>query len=358
MGGWNVAEPFVSFDEVKSQVSIVDVLRKYGYLDALQQKGNQLIGLCPFHKEGKERSPSFKVTPARNIWHCFSGACPTGKGGDVIDLVCAAERIPMAHRNSARRRAALLLQQWFGIATSSPPQAKETATSKSRHCKAMGGEEASDPAADQAPEGEAATPETAAAEQQRAPEADEPPSNPPLTFTFKYLDPTHPYLLEQGLTDETVATFGLGYHAGRGIMHGRIVIPIHNEAGELIAYAGRWPGDDPPDGEPKYKFPPKFHKSLVLFNLHRARAHAAEGLIVVEGFFSGVLTLWQQGRRNVVAIMGSSLSDAQERLIVQTISGRGRVLLAFDNDEAGKKGMAEAAARLTPQVFVRTLALA
>ena len=77
--------------------------------------------------------------------------------------------------------------------------------------------------------------------------------------------------------------------------------------GELIAYAGRWPGNDPPEGEPKYKFPPNFRKSLVLYNLHRAREHAGEGLIVVEGFFSGVFTLWQQGRKNVVAIMGSSL---------------------------------------------------
>jgi DNA primase len=140
-------------------------------------------------------------------------------------------------------------------------------------------------------------------------------------------------------------------------MHGRIVIPIHNEAGELIAYAGRWPGNAGwPEGEDKYRLPPGFHKSLVLFNLHRAREHTIDGLIVVEGFFD-TLDFWQRGRKNVVALMGSSLSEAQERLIVQTVGGRGRVLLAFDPDEAGRKGMHEAAARLVSQVFVRTVTI-
>ena len=55
--------------------------------------------------------------------------------------------------------------------------------------------------------------------------------------------------------------------------------------------------------------------------------------------------------------MGSSLSEAQERLIIQTVGGRGRVLLAFDPDEAGRKGMHEAAARLVSQVFVRMVTL-
>jgi DNA primase len=151
--------------------------------------------------------------------------------------------------------------------------------------------------------------------------------------------------------------FGLGHHAGKGMMHNRVVIPIHNEKGDLIAYAGRWPADEGwPEGEDKYKLPPGFRKSLVIFNLHRATEYATDGLIVVEGFFT-VFEFWQRGRRNVVALMGSVLSEAQERLIIQTVGQRGRVLLAFDADEAGRKGMADAAARLAPQVFVRTRAL-
>jgi DNA primase len=97
-------------------------------------------------------------------------------------------------------------------------------------------------------------------------------------------------------------------------MQGRVVIPIHNDQGVLVAYAGRSPGD-PPEGEGKYRFPPNFKKSLVLFNLHRAREHATEGLIVVEGFFT-VFEFFQRNRKNVVALMGSSMSTEQERLIV------------------------------------------
>jgi DNA primase len=139
-------------------------------------------------------------------------------------------------------------------------------------------------------------------------------------------------------------------------MQNRVVIPIHNEQGELIAYAGRWPGDDMPAQAGKYTFPPNFRKSLILFNLHRAREHATEGLIVVEGFFT-IFEFWQRGRKNVVALMGSSMSAEQERLIVETVGPKGRVLLALDNDEAGRKGSADALSRLTSQVFVRAMAL-
>jgi DNA primase len=111
-----------------------------------------------------------------------------------------------------------------------------------------------------------------------------------------------------------------------------------------------------PSRRSKYKLPPGFHKSLVLFNLHRAREYAREGLIVVEGFF-GCCDLWQRGRKNVVALMGCTMSPEQEQLIVTTVGPRGKVLLALDPDEAGRKGSAAAAARLLTQVFVREVVL-
>jgi DNA primase len=191
-----------------------------------------------------------------------------------------------------------------------------------------------------------------------APEAPAEGANPPLKFTFKHLDTRHPYLIQdRGLREATIDAFGLGHHAGRGIMQGRVVIPIHNDQGELVAYAGRWPADEGwPKGEEKYKLPPGFRKSLVVFNLHRAREHATEGLIVVEGFFT-VFEFWQRGRKNVVALMGSTMSREQERLMVETIGPKGRVLLALDNDEAGRKGSADALSRLSSQAFVREMAL-
>src|SRR5436190_21239250 len=89
--------------------------------------------------------------------------------------------------------------------------------------------------------------------------------NKPLTFTLKDVDPTHEYLRQRGIDEETARNFGVGFFPGRGTMSGRIVIPIHNERGELVAYAGR-----AIDGsEPKYKVPAGFRKSMELFNLHR-----------------------------------------------------------------------------------------
>jgi hypothetical protein len=91
------------------------------------------------------------------------------------------------------------------------------------------------------------------------------PVNKPLAFELKGIDLAHAYLAERGITKETAETFGVGLFSGRGSMKGRVVIPIHNERGELVAYAGR-----SIDGsDPRYKLPAGFHKSHVLFNLHR-----------------------------------------------------------------------------------------
>jgi DNA primase len=305
----------------------------------MKTKGKQLVGHCPFHSESKA---SFKVTPERNIWHCFG--CDIG--GDVIDLVRYQEGFTEGRRASDRRKAALLIAEWYGI------EAERPAPASGRKAKTPAETREAAPQVEEEPVREA---EPEAIVERRI----ETPVNPSLKFELKNLDADHPYLRERGLTDETIATFGLGYFGGKGTMHGRIVIPIHNEHGELVAYAGRWPGD-PPEDEPKYKLPANFHKSLVLYNLHRASDHTAEGLIVTEGFFS-LYELWQRGRKNVVAIMGSSMSDEQEKLIVETARQKGgnraRVLIAMDGDEAGRRGMQETAARLAPQVFVRTVEL-
>jgi DNA primase len=177
--------------------------------------------------------------------------------------------------------------------------------------------------------------------------------NTPLTFVLKGLDPLHPYLKERGLSKETIADFGLGF-CMKGMFKDTVAIPIHNQKGEIVAYAGRWPGD-PPEGEGKYKLPPNFHKSFELFNFHRALPFVEEKgeIITVEGFFS-VIKLCQAGVRNVVALMGSSLSKEQEDLLVE--KGR-RIILLLDNDEAGRKGVEEMLTRLSRRAFVRVIDL-
>jgi DNA primase len=336
---------WVDFDEIKAAVSLEQVLTHYGLLDSMAQKGKRVSGLCPFHPDSKTKS--FKADLEKNLWNCF-GACQAG--GDVLALVCFQEGFRSSDRNSNRKRAALLLQERFGIPLQ---QSAPTPRQKTRQDDDVVN------APPQEDSGEGTTKERQGSTQDQTSAAEPDTSvNPPLTFELKNLVPEHPYLLERGLTRETIEAFGLGYFTGkRGVMQGRIVIPIHNEAGELVAYAGRWPGEDGwPEGEEKYKLPPGFRKSLVIFNHHRAKEHTAEGLIVVEGYFT-VCEFWQRGRKNTVALMGSSMSPEQERLIVQTVGQRGRVLLMLDDDEAGRKGMADAAARLAPQVYVRTRAV-
>ena len=88
----------------------------------------------------------------------------------------------------------------------------------------------------------------------------------PLKFTLRPVDSGHAYLRERGIDAHTAAHFGVGYYAGPGLLQGRVVIPIHDERGHLLAYAGRSINGT----GPKYKLPTGFAKSRFLFNLHRA----------------------------------------------------------------------------------------
>jgi DNA primase len=113
-------------------------------------------------------------------------------------------------------------------------------------------------------------------------------------------------------------------------MQGRCVIPIHNVSGELVAYAGR-----AIDGsEPKYKFPIGFHKSLELYNVHRAigESNSRRRVCVVEGFFD-CLNVSAAGFA-YVALMGSAMSATQEELLVRHFNV---VCIMLDGDEAGQE---------------------
>jgi DNA primase len=175
--------------------------------------------------------------------------------------------------------------------------------------------------------------------------------NKPLKFRLDKLERNHPYLAERGLTQETIVDFGVGF-CGKGMMAERIAIPIHDPEGGVVAYAGRYPGE-PPGDTPKYKLPPGFRKSLELFNIDRAVKEPAEKpLIIVEGFFD-CMKLHQHGCRKVAALMGSTMSDAQEELIRRHTNGRSQVVVMMDEDEAGRAGREDIAVRLARFVFVK-----
>ena len=183
-----------------------------------------------------------------------------------------------------------------------------------------------------------------------APPAEKGVPNAPLKFRLDKLERSHPYLTEQrGLTQETIVDFGLGF-CSKGMMADRIAIPIHNIKGEVVAYAGRFPGE-PGEDTPKYKLPQGFRKSQELFNIDRAIKEQGP-LVIVEGFFDAI-KLHQNGWRRVVALMGSTLSAAQEELIKEHTCCNSQVIVMLDENEAGKAGREDIACRLSKFCYVR-----
>jgi DNA primase len=287
---------WVSFKQIKADVAIDAVLNRYGV--RLRRVGRELRGACPLPTHTSRRShDSFSVSIPRNVWSCRSQSCMQARGGkpggNILDLVALLERCSV-------RDAALRLQDWSGTI---PPRhhvpAEDTTT---------------------------AVP------------------NAPLHFRLQHVEPRHPYLARRGSARDTIRTFGVGLYRGTGFLRGRIVIPMHDEHGALIAYAGR-----AIDGqEPKYRFPTGFRKSLVLFNLHRVLKAGTRTVIVVEGFFDA-LAVHQAGYPAVVALMGSTLSRYQADLLTTDFD---RVLVMLDGDDAGRHGAAAITSTLAWRIGV------
>lgn len=326
------------FAKIKETVSFEDLLKHYGLLEKLKRKGDQLTGPCPIHQgDGKS---CFSVNLAKSCFNCFS--CKAH--GNTLDFVVFMEKVEL-------KEAGILLSEWFNVPLETKHLTRKTGQGEERKETLVKEKEAlpHHTLLDNRGRMTGGTTEESAG----SPE----PVNPPLTFELKNLDQSHPYFKERGLKEETIKFFTLGY-CSRGLQKGRIVIPIHTEKGELVAYAGRWPGNDFPDKEGKYKLPPnKFKKSCVVFNLHRAKEYIKDKeLIIVEGYFS-VFRLWQAGFPNVVALMGSSLSKEQEELIIKAVGSAGKVILLFDNDEAGNACEEDALKRLSRKCFVGVASL-
>ena len=130
-------------------------------------------------------------------------------------------------------------------------------------------------------------------------------------------------------------------------MRGRIVIPIRNARGQLVAYVGRAPDSRPP----KYKLPAGFRKALELFNLQRAAVTGSKTVILVEGYFD-CMRVHQAGFPWVVALMGSSLSAAQESALLRHFD---RIVLMLDGDAAGRAASQAIAARLWRRCLVQAV---
>ena len=302
-----MGDTFVDFKQIKQQVSMEAALARYTVrLRRVNQ--HSLRGACPLPSHSSDKSKeSFIVQTDKNIWACQSSSCVAGrsgkKGGNVLDFVAFMESCSI-------RDAAVKLRDWFCVPNGNPD----------------------------VPKGNVPTPAPSS-------KTNDEGENKPLTFALRGIDYAHAYMQRRGITEESAKQFGIGFFPGKGSMSGRVVIPIHNERGELIAYAGRAIDQT----EPKYKLPTGFKKSAVLFNLQRV---VSDQVIVVEGFFDCV-KVHQAGYTEVVALMGCSLSAQQQELL----QGVRKIILVLDGDDAGRDAAKEIAARLVTSHLVRIIPL-
>jgi DNA primase len=301
-----MAGTWVDYRAIKDAVSMETVLAYYG-IRLHRLDGQHLRGRCPLPVHSSKGSrQSFIVNTGKNAWACHSDSCVAARGGriggNVLDFISAME-------NCSVREAGLKLQDWFTV-----PSARWSPVSQQ-----------------EAEHSHRATPGRA---------------NKPLSFALSHIDSSHPYLAGRSVDPETARHFGIGYDRGKGFMAGRVVIPIHDENGFLVAYAGR-----SVDGaDPKYRFPPRFRKSFVLFNLHRAAVHG-ESVVVVEGFFD-CAKVHQAGLPCVVALMGCSLSIRQEELLHEHFRA---IILLLDGDKAGRSAGTAIAKRLVSKMSTRVI---
>jgi DNA primase len=294
---------WIDFKELRAKLSFEQVLQHYKV--EVKAKGSQHHGFCPFPKhEGKRNSPSFSASLEKKIFQCFG----CGAKGNILDFAVLMEGGTLGD-GDALRKTALGLEAKFGLGKQSnaprpkqvaPPPAPRTSTKTVVNAK--------------------------------------------LDFELKTLDFGHPYLRGRGFTNETIQRFGLGY-CSKGYLEGRIAVPLHDHAGNLVGYAGRIVDDALIDEEnPRYKFPGhrehkgvsyEFRKSEFLYGGYLIKK-PVDDLAVVEGFPS-VWWLQQHAIQNVVALMGWSCSESQSRLVTSLTKPNGRVWLLSDGDDAGNR---------------------
>ena len=293
---------------------------------ALRKRGINLIGLCPFHDE---KTPSFIVSPAKNIWKCFG----CGKGGNPVHFI-------MEHEQLSYYEALKWLARKYNIEVKERELSDEEKQRESMR-------------------------ESLFVINQHA---------------HKYfVDNLHKseegiaiglnYFRHRGINDETIIKFGLGYSLERRDAYakkaaadgfnptlvdktglcftteegrqldrfwGRVMFPVHTVSGKVVAFGGRLLQNNPKAG--KYINSPEseiYHKSDHLYGIYFAKQAIIQKdfCIMVEGYLD-VISLHQAGIKNVVASSGTSLTIEQIRLVHRFTNN---MLLLYDGDKAGIK---------------------
>ena len=307
-------------DEIRSRNDIVSTISQYM---TLKRKGRNYFGLCPFHNE---KSPSFSVSPDKQIFHCFG----CGVGGDVINFVKKIENIGFL--DSVR-----LLAEKSGIQLPNDISKAEEKNIKLKNRVYKINELAAKFYHENLYKSTSKIAQDYIKKRKL--------NNATLkSFLMGYSSNSSNellrYLKEQGFTEEELLASCLIGKSDRGYydkFRNRLMIPIRDERGRFIAFGGRVLDDS----KPKYINSPEnivYSKGRNLFGLNVARegVHGPlKRLLIVEGYMDAI-SLYQRGITNVVASLGTALTDSQGRLLRRNTE---QVILGYDADGAGQQAI-------------------
>ena len=300
--------------ELTERNDIVDVVS--GYVRLGKKSGSNMFGLCPFHSE---KTPSFSVSPDKQIYHCF--CC--GKGGGVINFIMEIENLSFPE-------AVEFLAKRAGMAM---PQEENDRESRKRSRMLALNRDAARFFYTQL-----STPQGGAARDYMAKRRIGPATakNFGIGFAPDTWDSLEKAMREKGYTDFELFDAGLVRKGQKGgyydTFRNRLMFPVIDVRGNVIGFSGRILGD----GEPKYMNSPEtlvFNKSRNLFALNLAKKSKSGYIILSEGNID-VVSLHQAGFDSAVASLGTSLTPEQARLISRYTN---QVIIAYDNDGAGIK---------------------
>ena len=308
-----IPEQFI--DELVARSEISDVVSSYV---SLKRKGNNLWGLCPFHNE---KTPSFSVSPDKQIYHCFG----CGKGGGVISFIMEMENLPFPDAvRLLAKRAGLDVPEGDTDDLARKKQARALAANKDaahfyyEYLKSPGGQRVRDYIAQRQ-----LTPRTA--------------TRFGLGAAPDQWDALTKALTAKGYSKMELIDAGLAVAGKNGGVYdkfrARLMLPVIDVRGDVVGFTSRLlPGEE----GAKYLNTPEtgiFKKGRLIYALNFAKNTKRPNLILVEGNID-VITLHQAGFDNVVATMGTALTEDHARILARYTK---ELVLCYDNDPAGKK---------------------
>ena len=309
-----MAIPEAFLQELVERNDIVDVVGSYVRLT--KRSGSNQFGLCPFHSE---KTPSFSVSPDRQIYHCFG----CGKGGGVINFIMEIENLsfPEAVEFLAKRVGMTMPEQEDNREAKKRRRLLDLNRDAARFFYSCLSVPEGAPARDYMAKREI-TPATA--------------KRFGLGFAPDTWDSLIKAMRELGYSEYEMFDAGLvrkGKNSGHyDTFRNRLMFPVIDVRGDVIGFSGRILGD----GEPKYMNSPEtlvFNKSRNLFALNLAKKSKSGHIILAEGNID-VVMMHQAGFDSAVASLGTSLTPEQARLISHYTK---EVIIAYDSDGAGKK---------------------